>query len=515
MGYDAADAADAADEDDAAAFVLRPEQARTVAWMAERESGGDSFFGGILADDVGSGKTFAVAGLVRSAPLWPTLIVVPTSLVWQWIAVLRKAGVRDVCVVTSRAPSIAGRSTVCGGVVIVTLGTLASTDRPPPELTERQWGRVVIDEAHCAKNPRSRTNRVLRNLRAHARWALTATPVQNCAGDLLAIARVIGLQTDDVELVRSFVHVPVLASSSEEGCSSPARLLPRLDVKVVRIPLSLDWEAGVYGELSGSAKGDDVDDDDDVEDDDACDRSGDCDDDADEHSQSSPIVSSAREFERQLRCRQAATHLSIYYRSMSVRKGADAADALEHARLADIAARMPASEVSSKVAFLASDIRACDDAHIVVFCDWLEEMRVIAAELLSEEGMRVFEFHGGLSVQERDDVLSAFRHAADDGSSSKAVLLAQVRCAACGLNLQCASRAYMMRPQWNPAVERQAIGRLHRSGQRRPVVTVLRLVATGTVDETCLRRQRGKLKVITSVMRDGGRMRAMLMPAMR
>lgn len=81
------------------------------------------------------------------------------------------------------------------------------------------------------------------------------------------------------------------------------------------------------------------------------------------------------------------------------------------------------------------------------------------------------------------------------------MLVAQIKCASAGLNLQCASRAYIMRPQWNPAVERQAVGRLHRSGQTRDV-NVIRLVGKDTIDEMVLQRQRGKLTCITSTMKD-------------
>ncbi len=63
----------------------------------------------------------------------------------------------------------------------------------------------------------------------------------------------------------------------------------------------------------------------------------------------------------------------------------------------------------------------------------------------------------------------------------------------------------MLRPQWNPAIERQMIGRLHRRGQTREV-TVLRLVAVNTVDEDAVAVQRIKVQYVTQTMRDGGEM---------
>jgi SWI/SNF-related matrix-associated actin-dependent regulator of chromatin subfamily A3 len=40
------------------------------------------------------------------------------------------------------------------------------------------------------------------------------------------------------------------------------------------------------------------------------------------------------------------------------------------------------------------------------------------------------------------------------------------------LTLTSASRAYIMEPQWNPALEEQALDRIHRIGQTQPVTTV-------------------------------------------
>jgi SNF2 family DNA or RNA helicase len=62
-----------------------------------------------------------------------------------------------------------------------------------------------------------------------------------------------------------------------------------------------------------------------------------------------------------------------------------------------------------------------------------------------------------------------------------------------------------MRPQWKPSTERQAIGRLHRRGQTREV-TVMRLVAAGTVDEVAIDRQKTKVRYVIETMRDGGEM---------
>jgi hypothetical protein len=54
-----------------------------------------------------------------------------------------------------------------------------------------------------------------------------------------------------------------------------------------------------------------------------------------------------------------------------------------------------------------------------------------------------------------------------------------------GLNIQAASVVIICEPQWNPAIEEQAIARAHRMGQVRRV-DVHRLLAEHTVDQQML-----------------------------
>lgn len=52
------------------------------------------------------------------------------------------------------------------------------------------------------------------------------------------------------------------------------------------------------------------------------------------------------------------------------------------------------------------------------------------------------------------------------------------------LDLTAASRAHLLEPQWNPAVEDQALARVHRMGQRRPVIT-MRYLMKDSIEEVC------------------------------
>ena len=58
---------------------------------------------------------------------------------------------------------------------------------------------------------------------------------------------------------------------------------------------------------------------------------------------------------------------------------------------------------------------------------------------------------------------------------------------------------YLLDPWWNPATEDQAIDRVHRLGQTRPVV-VTRFIIQGTIEERILDMQKSKKQLAQDLM---------------
>jgi SWI/SNF-related matrix-associated actin-dependent regulator of chromatin subfamily A3 len=56
------------------------------------------------------------------------------------------------------------------------------------------------------------------------------------------------------------------------------------------------------------------------------------------------------------------------------------------------------------------------------------------------------------------------------------------------LNLTVATRVHIQEPQWNPSVEKQAIGRVLRLGQNNQI-TIIRYIMNGTVEEVTRREK--------------------------
>jgi SNF2 family DNA or RNA helicase len=76
-----------------------------------------------------------------------------------------------------------------------------------------------------------------------------------------------------------------------------------------------------------------------------------------------------------------------------------------------------------------------------------------------------------------------------------------------GLNLTAAQYVFLLDPWWNPAVEAQAIDRVHRIGQTNQVFAY-RLIARGTVEEKVLELQNIKRDLADAIVgANEGRMR--------
>jgi len=85
---------------------------------------------------------------------------------------------------------------------------------------------------------------------------------------------------------------------------------------------------------------------------------------------------------------------------------------------------------------------------------------VVEAALRREPRLGYARLDGGMSSDERQRALRRFR---DDRSVS--VMLLSLKAGGVGLNLTAARNVFLLDPWFNPAVEEQAMDRVHRIGQ--------------------------------------------------
>ncbi|XP_047317649.1 DNA repair protein RAD5B [Impatiens glandulifera] len=131
----------------------------------------------------------------------------------------------------------------------------------------------------------------------------------------------------------------------------------------------------------------------------------------------------------------------------------------------------------------------------IVFSQWTSFLDLLEIPL-KKRGIGFLRFDGKLAQKQRETVLKEFNQ-----TSNKMVLLMSLKAGGVGLNLTAASNAFLMDPWWNPAVEEQAIMRIHRIGQKR-TVSVRRFIVKDTVEERLQQVQARKQRLIAGALTD-------------
>ncbi|KAG9136076.1 hypothetical protein Leryth_003700 [Lithospermum erythrorhizon] len=131
----------------------------------------------------------------------------------------------------------------------------------------------------------------------------------------------------------------------------------------------------------------------------------------------------------------------------------------------------------------------------IVFSQWTSFLDLLELPLKRRK-IEFLRFDGQLSQKHRERVLAEFNE-----NKEKKVLLMSLKAGGVGLNLTAASNVFIMDPWWNPAVEEQAIMRIHRIGQKR-TVRVRRLIVKETVEERMQQVQTSKQNMIAGALTD-------------
>ena len=143
-------------------------------------------------------------------------------------------------------------------------------------------------------------------------------------------------------------------------------------------------------------------------------------------------------------------------------------------------------------AFMEQLQSAIEGGHrILVFSQFVKMLQIIAAEL-QEEGVKFCYLDG--STKDRLGECDKFNR-----DRSIPVFLISLMAGGTGLNLTGADMVIHYDPWWNPAVEAQATDRAHRIGQKKKVY-VLKMIASGTIEEKVLELQRRKQAVIAATV---------------
>ncbi|ETW09806.1 hypothetical protein H310_00284 [Aphanomyces invadans] len=161
--------------------------------------------GGILADDMGMGKTIMILALVlartfvytedRRSPstdvgnsvTGKTLVVCPLSLLHQWKHEFETRAPSLSVFMHYDTKQVQTADLTRSDVVLTTYGVLGSEFEKKSGIHDIVWNRIILDEAHSIKNKSTTYFKSSSAIKASHRWCLTGTPIQNSLEDILAL----------------------------------------------------------------------------------------------------------------------------------------------------------------------------------------------------------------------------------------------------------------------------------------------------------------------------------------
>lgn len=426
--------------------TLQPYQETGVQWLMDIRRLG---LGGILADDMGLGKTVTSLSFLEilraKGELGPTLVLVPTSLTYNWMSEMSKfTPEMKNHLFSSREPEAMLDFTKNRdpGIVICTYGLLQEN----VEVFEQvPWDVVVFDEAQALKTITTKRTTAARKIDARFKLCLTGTPLENHYGEFYSLFDlcVSGALGELPAFRERFVNpVRVLREDLDElkmktkplllrrTKSQVMHQLPEKIESTMRLPFD-DEQKRIYRDIATS-------------------------------------------YNRQIRDQiakegEAKTQLQMLTALLRLRQ------------VCSDPRGIPGVEYNSEPPKISTLVEAIsqitsEGSSALVFTQFLATFERIRAALAAAN-IPFFEMSGADSRTERERKLRGF-----DEYQGGAVMLMTLKTGGVGLNLVKASYIFHIEPWWNPAVENQATDRAHRIGQTKSV-QVYRYIIRDSVEE--------------------------------
>jgi SNF2 family DNA or RNA helicase len=425
-------------------FTYFVHQVKGIKWMLSKETKGTvvpngdkkdvTVFGGMQCDDMGLGKTVQICGTMVNNPLYATLILAPLAMVETWTTICDRAGLR-VFIMKKGEWEYLNDSTaipehfskMCPNVYITNYEkVLHNFDE-----CDREWDRIILDEAHKIRNPTGQFARTIRNLQAPIRWAVTGTPLVNSLQDIASLLTFIGVPSmPGYSWSGQYMTIlpKLLIHRSMESLRGIVKDLPPIPEIVTEVlPFNTKEEEEFYTGVQCTDEDLSVDF---VQD----------------------IMNTAESFKLLLRLRQLSVHPQIY---INAKRREDSTYE-----------RNDWSASTTKFDRIKTIIKEDDKKEVhkyIIFCQFMEEMHLLRDEL-SSFVPHVLLYNGSMQQQARDEVLAFSKT-----TTETTVLLLQLQAGGVGLNLQEYDRIIFVSPWWTSALMDQAIARAVRMGQKKIV----------------------------------------------
>jgi len=386
-------------------------------WCSHREQEKEDYqyhHGGIIADEMGTGKTILMTSIIACRNEPKTLVVVPLPILHQWVVAFKQYTNLSCFVYYGASKKKINNN---ANIVVTTYGNVVYDFKKRGYLFSAYFDRVLFDEAHNMRNKKSQIHLAVSHLQCNIMWLLSGTPIQNKKSDFYNLCDVMKIQ--ESKSIEPEELSKIIIRRTKEDANIHMPMLMKANVRVPWDEREKMLCMGIHSRLfpnGGNANDCEV-----------------------FQKQSTNIVNKFGTF-----------HLPYYLRAKQM----------------CVCPTMLYKQLGGETVIMNSKLRAVSSKILsrnngnkkLVFCQFREEMKYLNDLLAPHVNCEIYD--GSLSKQQRTLLLER----------DPMVLIIQIKMGCEGLNLQSRNEIYFVSPFWNPGMESQAIGRCYRYGQQKTVI---------------------------------------------
>lgn len=412
----------------------------------------------LLADEMGLGKTLQVLSLICTdtdiaSP--KTLVVCPASVVFVWQKEIEKFFPDRTTAIVDKFYDFSQE------LPHFLLCSYAQVHKMQNELKNITFHYVVLDEAQYAKNPRSKTMISCCSLSSRYRVAITGTPIENNLVDIWSIFKF--LMPGFFCRYQQFIENIENKAFKEDFKQKLATFMIRRTKQSVAIELPQRNELEIICNMTDGQR-----------------------------VAYESIRKNLRKALYSFNVSEKKNTMNVLTALMRLRQAACAQfilpASLQHDHM----------RTSNKIDTLMVKLESIAAAgkKAIVFTQFLEFLSEIQSRIQAQiPDTPVHVLRG--KTNNRKEVVSAFQN--EKGS---AIMLVSLKAGGVGITLHAAEYVFLMEPWWNPAVEEQAIARIHRIGQKN-ITTVYRMITANSIEERMRKIQLSKNELFNEFIKTG------------
>jgi SNF2 family DNA or RNA helicase len=401
-------------------------------WLAKLAYNGLS---GILADDMGLGKSLEIISLIEADPDdLPILILSPLSVVNNWKSEFEKwAPNIRVYIINGQSKYLMNSSISRKKTVFITSYEFLTYNLN--FIKKFHFKYFIIDEAQYIKNKNTIRSESVKQVSSNIRFALTGTPIEN--------------HEDDLWNIFDFLYPKIFKFYNNKISNFKKReyikpfILRRKKSEVLK-ELPLKTEVIVPLEMTMKQK-----------------------------------------------------EIYDYYNNLNLDFKDSALDIIVHLtrlRQICITPKLLDESIQSdsvKLNYLNEKILEITqlDESVLIFSSFTTTFKFIE-EILNERNILFKKLTGEMNLSERQNAINEFNL-----NKNIKVFLISLKTGGVGLNLVKANNVIFVDPWWNIAAENQASDRVHRIGQSKNVM-VYKLIVSNSIEEYVMSVQNNKLNII-------------------